>query len=188
MGVGRCRGLFSATPAGRRSENRRQPDRHRRFLVWWRGHASCRLRATARRARAGTRSVCHPRLLLSGGRLWCRSGAWGLYGRADPDAIGREGRQPAGRKGRGVSHLRQKRGCRAAYRRLDLSGSVSRLDGSQPGRSALLSAIPQHAKMSVPSAGAIPACSPHQRPGSADGSQCHAVLSKGRSGLHHGLR
>ena len=140
--------------AGRRSENRRQPDRHRRLLVWWRGGPPCRLRTTARRARAGTSPVCRPRLLLSGGRLWRRCRAGGLYGRADPDAVGREGRQPAGRKGRGVSCLRQKRGFRAADRGLDLSGRVSRLDGSKPGRRALLSAISQHAKVSVPSAGA----------------------------------
>ena len=82
----------------------------------------------------------------------------------------------------------RKRGSRAAHRRLDLSGSGSRLDDSQPGRCALLSAVPQHAKMSVSPAGAIPARSPHQRPGSADGSQCLPDLPKERSGLRHGLR
>ena len=68
-----------------------------------------RFRAAARRAGAGRDAVCRSCRLLSCGCLWRRR-EQELHGRADPDAAGREGRQPARRKGGGVSSLRQERG------------------------------------------------------------------------------
>ena len=107
LAVGRRRGLRGLSAAGRSSQDRRQPHRHRRLLVRRRGRALDGVGTTACRAGTGRGAICRSCRLLSGGRLRRRGRAGRLHGRADPDAVGRKGRQSARGKGAGLSRLCQ---------------------------------------------------------------------------------
>ena len=131
----------------------------------------------------GSGEICSACRLLSRGRLRHGRRARRLHGRADPDAVGRQGRQSARGEGAKLSRLCPGGGLPVAHRGVDLSRRVSRLDGFEPRRRRLLPAVPQHAKLSVSSIGTVAAdcCSSRAKGSRSIRLSCRPASAKAKA-------
>ena len=107
----------------------------------------------------------------------------GLHGRADPDAVGREGRQSARRKGAGaISPTPRRAGSRCRSRSSIYPGAYHAWTVPSLGAPRFYPQYPSTRKCPYLLLGPSRPRLLVERPGSADGSQRHADLSEGRQG------